>query len=145
MILTTNMKTSLTRVVVTGLYTEENTHNFKLEKPVQSIAIDPIYARHSHSTFYEMSKKSGPFFIFHTMSNEHTMKNWKVLWSDHNQFLLELGFEYGSLYTIQVFKIRIRNCFFSGGPDPIDHFLRKYRRNWSYRVSRKSHLYSKLL
>jgi len=33
------------RVVVTGLYTEENTHNFKLEKPVQSIAIDPIYAR----------------------------------------------------------------------------------------------------
>ena len=33
------------RVVVTGLYTEENTHNFKLDKPVQSIAIDPIYAR----------------------------------------------------------------------------------------------------
>jgi len=33
------------RVVVTGLYTEENTHNFNMDKPVKSIAIDPIYAR----------------------------------------------------------------------------------------------------
>lgn len=33
------------RVVVTGLYTDDNTHNFKLDKPVQAIAIDPIYAR----------------------------------------------------------------------------------------------------
>eukprot|EP00092_Neocalanus_flemingeri_P033946 GFUD01036912.1.p1 GENE.GFUD01036912.1~~GFUD01036912.1.p1 ORF type:complete len:874 (+),score=241.55 GFUD01036912.1:57-2678(+) len=33
------------RVVVTGLYTDENTHNFNMEKPVKSIAIDPIYAR----------------------------------------------------------------------------------------------------
>jgi len=27
------------------LYTDDNTHNFKLDKPVQAIAIDPIYAR----------------------------------------------------------------------------------------------------
>jgi hypothetical protein len=33
------------RVVVTGLYTEENTHNFNMDRPVKSIAIDPIYAR----------------------------------------------------------------------------------------------------
>jgi len=33
------------RVVVTGLYTDDNTHNFQLDKPVLSIAIDPIYAR----------------------------------------------------------------------------------------------------
>ena len=33
------------RAVVTGLYSDENTHNFSMERPVTSIAIDPIYAR----------------------------------------------------------------------------------------------------
>jgi hypothetical protein len=33
------------RVVVTGLYSDDNTHNFSMERPITSIAIDPIYAR----------------------------------------------------------------------------------------------------
>jgi len=33
------------RIVVTGLYTDDNTHNFKMDKPARTIAIDPIYAR----------------------------------------------------------------------------------------------------
>ena len=33
------------RILVTGLYTEDNTVSLNMERPVQSIAIDPIYAR----------------------------------------------------------------------------------------------------
>ena len=33
------------RVVVTGLYSDDNTLNFSMDRPVASIAIDPIYAR----------------------------------------------------------------------------------------------------
>ena len=33
------------RIVVTGLYSDDNTVNFNMERPVTSIAIDPIYAR----------------------------------------------------------------------------------------------------
>ena len=33
------------RIIVTGLYSDENTLNFNMERPVQSIAIDPIYSR----------------------------------------------------------------------------------------------------
>ena len=33
------------RVVVTGLYSDDHTLNFSMDRPVSSIAIDPIYAR----------------------------------------------------------------------------------------------------
>ena len=33
------------RILVTGLYSEDNTVSLNMERPVQSIAIDPIYAR----------------------------------------------------------------------------------------------------
>jgi len=33
------------RILITGLYSEENSYNYNFEKPVKSIAIDPIYAR----------------------------------------------------------------------------------------------------
>ena len=30
---------------MTGLYSDDHTHNFSMELPVASVAIDPIYAR----------------------------------------------------------------------------------------------------
>ena len=89
--------------MVTGLYTDDNTHNFKMDKPARTIAIDPIYARaNSGRRFMTTSEDK---LIIHEKT---FLSRFELIFTFKVGIILEIDFSFRLLILTHVFGLLLR-------------------------------------